>query len=113
MHPSFVGTWIFHQERPFLQDVVLTIHSDGRLIQFFRQTPGLSLVVASTMRASAEADQYRIKTESAAAGYIVSMFREGEALVIENCGHRTVCRRLSEAELPDWYAEIATRAVWR
>jgi len=65
------------------------------------------------MRASAEDGFYRIKTEASTPGYLISMFRDGEVLVIENRGHRTTCRRLLEDELPDWYSEVMANVVWR
>lgn len=113
MDASFVGTWIFKQEEPFVQDVVLTIYPDGRIAQCYRQGASLSRYIASTMRASAEDGFYRIKTEASAPGYLISIFRDGEFLVIDNRGHRTTCRRLPEPELPGWYPEVMAKAAWR
>jgi hypothetical protein len=113
MDASLVGTWMFRQDRPFVQDIVLTVFPDGRLVECFRQAESVAQNVPSTMHASPEGDRYRIRTELAAVGYLVSMSRDGEALVIEHRGHRTVCRRLAEAELPVWYSEVIAKAIWR
>ncbi len=113
MDASLTGAWVFRQEQPFVQDIVLTVYPDGRLVQCFRQGASLTRPVASTMRASAEGGLYRIKTEAAASGYLISLVRDGDLLVIENKGHRTVCRRLTPAEMPDWYSEVMARAIWR
>ena len=108
-----MGTWIFKQEEPFLQDVFFTVYQDGRIAQCYRQGASLSRYVASTMRASEEDGFYRIKTEASAPGYLISMFRDGEFLIIEYRGHRTTCRLLLEDELPEWYPEVMANAAWR
>lgn len=113
MDPSLVGIWGFREERPFEQDIIFTVYPDGRLAQFFRQAASLERVVSSTMHTSPENGQYRVKIAASAQGYLVSLFREGEALVIENKGKRTVCHRLSDEALPPWYAEATARTVWR
>lgn len=114
MDPSFVGTWTFREERPFPQDWVITVYADDRIVHFFRQSASARRIAAATMRASHEGkSKYRIRTEASAPGYLVSMSREGESLVIENSGNRAICRPLASTELPGWYAEAAERAVWR
>jgi hypothetical protein len=113
MDASLTGTWIFREERPFVQDIVLTVFPDGRLAQCFRQGASLTRVVASTMRAAEEGGLYRVKTEATASGYVISMVRDGDSLIIENKGRRTVCRRLAPTEVPDWYSEVMARALWR
>ena len=96
-----------------MQDVVLTIYPDGRIAQCYRQGASLSRYIASTMRASAEDGLYRIKIEASAPGYLISIFRDGEFLIIDNRGQRATCRRLLEDELPDWCPAVMANGVWR
>lgn len=114
MNPAFVGTWSFPVTRPFAQELLFTLYADGRAVQFFRQAETLNCRVASTMRLHLEGEgKYRVRTEPSTLGYVVTITREKEFLVVQNGDHRVLCSPVAHDQLPDWHAEAAARAVWR
>jgi len=101
-------------DRPFVQDIVVTIYPDGRLAQCIRcGSSPTTPVIAVTMRLTYEDGFIRVKTKATDPGYLISIYRDGESLVLDNKGVRNICERLSPAELPDWYSDVMARAIWR
>jgi hypothetical protein len=117
INETLQGIWTFRRAREGAEeDLFMEILADGRIVQFYKQHPSLAKYIAMTMRACAETgaeNAFRIKTSADAAGYLITMRRDGAYLAIVNRSETFVCRPVSENELPTWYGEVRREAVWR
>lgn len=113
MNEALVGTWAFRPNQDSTGEVLFEIFAVGRMIQPFRQHVSLPKYLPGKMLCSLEGpDTYRIKTKPDADGYLVTMRREGPALIIVNRGLTFVCRRIPDDEIPDWFTEVGNSVAW-
>ena len=107
MSSEICEIWAFPEED---YEVLLEIAPNGRIVQFIRQSKALNKLIAMKLWHSPEGSNlFKIRSMLQAEGYVRSMQREGDSLIIQNQS-RTVCRRVFETEVPKWFSRELLKA---
>lgn len=101
------GVWAFPDKD---YEVFPDISPNGRIVQFIRQSTTSTKLIPMKLWYSAEGrDQFRIRSKPGVEGYTITMCREGDLLILEN-KKKTICRKISETDVPAWFRDELRKA---